>query len=148
MQGPGQDTGHPRKTGEEIPSVRVGVGYAEDTDFEDVGYGRHVRWWRDRSKKCLPCILTLARREMAWAGCNLSCAGNLYWREIAAKVVLLTTRERIFYTAWDKNKKMLWRTVRTVEGPTRKLGYASKRRSVTIRPSTVSPKCSNLRRNQ
>lgn len=33
---------------------------------------------------------------------------------------------------------------RTVEGPTRKLGYVSRRRPVTVSPRTESPKCSNL----
>lgn len=53
---------------------------------------------------CLPCTLTLALRVMAWAGCSLSCAGNWYLRETAARVVLPTMRARIFYTAKDQSE--------------------------------------------
>lgn len=54
----------------------------------------------------LPCMLLLALRVMVWAGCNLSCAGNWYRREISASVVLPTIRARIFYTARDGGDAM------------------------------------------
>lgn len=92
----------------------------------------------------LPCTWVLAVNVMACAGCSLSWAGNWYRREMSARVGLPTIRARICCTAKDENDAVLGKRGRTVEGPTRRLGYVSMRRLVTTRPRTMSPKCSYL----
>lgn len=127
------------------------------TDFEDVGCGGHVREvsmaWRVL-KGGLALYVDTGPQGDRLSGMQL----ELCWQLISARNgrecgisndkstdFLVYSKEQIRKAS---DRAMFAKTARTVEGPTRRLGYMSRRRQVTTSPRTESPKCSNLGRGR